>query len=445
MKTSMTVGRRITLIAACFSLPIGVLFALVLTNIGEFVTFADLELKGNTYQRPLEQALQAVERYHLRLRTACAPKDPTCARGLDAARAEVDQALASLAQIDARLGASLQFTDEGLGKRDRGHLRVATLQKEWTAVAANTQAGPQGRVSAERDAQMAHLVADLRGFITHAGDTSNLILDPDLDSYYLMDVTLLALPQTQERLAKITAMVTDLLRRGTITKDERLQVAIQVALLDEADISRIAGSAQTAVNEDRNFYGTSASLQEKLPMAIAAYQQTAKRFATLTLQAVANDQPPVAAAAYLVAGVKALDVSFETWRVAVGELDHLLDTRIASYTSRRTWAVVMSLLALFVSCVLAWTVKRSITTPLRHLSGSLGPGAILLSECAKRMAGKDGQPAPNAFEMKIIVGELIGHADDMRTAVSALKQLVGTAATPHEQSDTRPTPGRRAA
>ena len=38
------------------------------------------------------------------------------------------------------------------------------------------------------------LVNDVRTMITHAGDMSNLILDPDLDSYYLMDATLLALP-----------------------------------------------------------------------------------------------------------------------------------------------------------------------------------------------------------------------------------------------------------
>ena len=35
--------------------------------------------------------------------------------------------------------------------------------------------------------------------ITHVGDTSNLILDPDLDSFYTMDMTLVALPQTQDR------------------------------------------------------------------------------------------------------------------------------------------------------------------------------------------------------------------------------------------------------
>ena len=53
--------------------------------------------------------------------------------------------------------------------------------------------------------QYTSFVATIRTMITHAGDTSNLILDPDLDSYYLMDVTLLALPQTQDRIRKSSA------------------------------------------------------------------------------------------------------------------------------------------------------------------------------------------------------------------------------------------------
>ena len=50
--------------------------------------------------------------------------------------------------------------------------------------------------------------------ITHAGDMSNLILDPDLDSRYLMDATLLGLPQTQDRLATVTAYGTRILAGG---------------------------------------------------------------------------------------------------------------------------------------------------------------------------------------------------------------------------------------
>ena len=38
------------------------------------------------------------------------------------------------------------------------------------------------------------LLADIRSLMAHVGDTSNLILDPDLDTYYLMDAVLLKLP-----------------------------------------------------------------------------------------------------------------------------------------------------------------------------------------------------------------------------------------------------------
>jgi len=41
----------------------------------------------------------------------------------------------------------------------------------------------------------------VRTMLTHLGDTSNLILDPDLDTYYLMDVSLIAFPNAEERLA----------------------------------------------------------------------------------------------------------------------------------------------------------------------------------------------------------------------------------------------------
>ena len=51
--------------------------------------------------------------------------------------------------------------------------------------------------------------------ITHAGDTSNLILDPDLDSYYLMDVTLLALPETLSRLLKTAQSAESMLHEHT--------------------------------------------------------------------------------------------------------------------------------------------------------------------------------------------------------------------------------------
>ena len=50
--------------------------------------------------------------------------------------------------------------------------------------------------------------------IVHSGDLSNLILDNELDSYYLVDISLITLPRTQQLLGDISLQVGDWQRRG---------------------------------------------------------------------------------------------------------------------------------------------------------------------------------------------------------------------------------------
>lgn len=88
--------------------------------------------------------------------------------------------------------------------------------------------------------------------ITHAGEKSNLILDPDLDSYYLMDATLLALPRMQARLAEILQAADPVLKRKTATADERIRFAVLAVQLQEADFEHTKTSIETAFKEDPN-------------------------------------------------------------------------------------------------------------------------------------------------------------------------------------------------
>ncbi len=413
--TTMNVGRRITLVACVFTLPIAILFSQVWSSITEFVTFAQKEHAGNAYQRPLEQSLAAVQQLRLAL---LAGNDAGAAPRLQAAIDCGNAAMESIAQADADFGELLQFTPEGLRKRNRAHLRVPLLRSEWRSAVAAIEAGSiQGALP-----QLEHLVADLRGYITHAGDTSNLILDPDLDSYYLMDVTLLALPQTQDRIGAIMSSIEAILAQGSPSREALASLAVQAAMLGEADLARVVASTQTCINEDANFYGAQQSMQDVLPRELAAYQQATTAFLELARCVAAGETVDVATARST--GSQALAASFSFWHTAAVELDVLLSTRIAHYESRRTWMVSLSALAVLVSCLLGYAVKRSITTPLARISGSLGPGATLLSECATRIA--DEKAAVEAVERRIIVNELVAHADDMRKAVLALSVLVGT-------------------
>src|SRR5207237_1401643 len=128
----------------------------------------------------------------------------------------VDKAIEALDAVDRRLGITLQFTDEALAKRSRETARVSSVRSQWQSIKSQQSA----QKPAASDEQHQRLVADIRTMITHSGDMSNLILDPDLDSYYTMDATLCALPQTQDRMSAMLNDASEMLKKKTLTVPE---------------------------------------------------------------------------------------------------------------------------------------------------------------------------------------------------------------------------------
>ncbi|MSR46347.1 MAG: hypothetical protein EXS13_04680 [Planctomycetes bacterium] len=338
----------------------------------------------------------------------------------------VDSAFNALEAADKAVGADLQFTDEGLGKRDRAHIRVPTARAEWKDLAAKAETA--GMSGSDLDARYDHLLADVRTMIVHAGDTSNLILDPNLDSYYMMDVTLLALPQTQERLARVIAFAADVVSKGAPSPEQRIQLAVQAAMLQEADHDRVVASTKTALNEDRNFYGTSDSLQNEVPPALAQYQERTAAFIKMVKDLASEETPPFQRAALVDAGNQALDVSYSFWETADRQLDVLIANRVGKLESDKTWALELSFVAVVTASLLSYFMMRSITQPLDSLVGSLGPGADLLAGCVETISETSKGAATIPADAQIICEELNAHADDMRKAVRELLSLVAGSA-----------------
>lgn len=282
---NLKVAQKLMLISIFFVLPDSVMFCFFITAINSNIDFAQMEQKGNAYQRPLEQLLELIPQ-HRRLAALARAGDPSAQAELATKRGQIESAFEELKRVDARIGPALQFTDEGLAKRKRQHYRVQTVEKEWQEFMAEL-----GRMEASASAERyVHLVSDVRTMITHACDMPKLILDPDLDSYYTMDATLLALPETQDRLAAIMAYgEAALAQPAGLTIENRQQVTVYATLLKESDMDRIASSLQTALNEDPNFYGVSTSLQTRLPQAIRDYDSAAAEFVKLTTRVAGTE------------------------------------------------------------------------------------------------------------------------------------------------------------
>ena len=365
------ISRRLLVIGAAFTLPIAPMLLLLASSVNGDIRTAELEMHGDEYQRPLERLLAGITEHQL---IAAAPQADGAAR--TDVETRVDAAFDALAQVDARIGEALQFTPEGLGQRKREHVRVETVRGEWSTVKETSRAAAAQHVSTVAVAEAdRHLIADIRRMITHAGDTSNLILDPDLDSYYTMDATLVAFPQTQDRIASILTLVQGLGDRRTLTPAEQIQLAAQASLLEEADVVRIMGDVDTALNEDGNFYGRSDTLQQTLKPAADEYANAARGLIIALRAAAAAPAEQADLAAILATGRQAHKASFAAWTPAVDALDVLLQARRGAFVQARAWTLALSSLAWIGAVGIAFVIGRSITRPLAAMGRELGDGA----------------------------------------------------------------------
>lgn len=333
------------------------------TGVGANVDFAKQEMKGNVYQRPLATLLHTAGLLRIDLAMQSAGLDRQSR--LVAARDTIAKSMEQLANAQNQVGADLQFTDQGLGSRKRENLKLDAVRGRWNDIALRLT----GATVAVPDEDIAALIADFRGMIGHSGDTSNLILDPDLDSYYLMDITLLALPQAMDRLGVIGSTFLPALQAGVLSDAQKTSAAVMAQMMAEADLARVMADVDTSLKEDPNFYGVREDYQKNLPALAAAYE-TSNKNVIAHLQALSRGE--VVSKQAFHDDLLAAQEQAQAFLVQGYELlDDLLVTRIADYRGQQQHAILVSLAGIFVSILFFFVVARTITHPLEVLTRTM--------------------------------------------------------------------------
>ncbi len=436
----LPVSQKLALIGVFFMIPDSIMLYLFVTTINANIGVARLEQVGDEYQRPLARLLDLVPRHRILTREALVG-DADARAELPGVAARIDAAFDALVAVDAHLGGRLAFTPDGLARRNRQGCDAQSVRREWDRLTGQMD----GISPSERDAcdrRHLKLIADLRTMIAHAGDNSNLILDPDIDSYYLMDVTLLALPQTQDRLAQVMADGTDLLRAdagGRAAADLRIRLAVGLAQLRADDLDRIVASTDVSLTDNLQggeMGGVSAPFQARVPPAAAVYAGAARHFDDLAAAIEAGPRGRVTAAEFLSAGTAARDASLAYWTVAVDQLDTLLQNRIDTYTWRRTRSLGVAGCAVLAAVALVTFITRSITAPLRHtslhdtLTGL--PNRLLFAERVERCLAL-GRRSGYDFAVMVldldrfkIINDSLGHAAGDKVLTTVADRIAAT-------------------
>lgn len=316
-----------------FAVPIIVLTVFMYRSESVNIEFTRKEELGTRLQRPYEEVL-----WHIDL----------ARQGKSSAR--LDEKMTELKKVYSEVGPQLLFDDQNLAARKRENASFEFLSrqiesKNWDDATSSVKTS-----------------------IAHLGDSSNLILDPDLDSYYVMDIILLALPQMQDRIQSILHNSTSFFE-GDTNQAIRIQAALYASQLEESDLNRVIADAQTAINEDKNFYGSSESLQKNLPATVDTLAVPVKKMIE-SLRAISRGEV-VNKDQYYTDTNQALEQSFKTWHVSVDEMDELLQRRLETLETGRQNSLTYSSIALLFSILISVIIGLSIHKSIKTILGSV--------------------------------------------------------------------------
>lgn len=203
--------------------------------------------------------------------------------------------------------------------------------------------------------------------IGRVADASGLTLDPDLDSYYLMDAAAFAVPDMVAQTGEAQKAMQQIAMGRVSAKDPDALAHLYLAehALAEDEGQRVKNSINTALAEDANVHGTSPTLARLVPL-LAQYQAaTTEAVALLDETADNNSVPSLESVQQRFNRLK--DTTTQLSTAAKEELRVLLQLRIDDLAGYRTELVMKGGVAIVLGLVLFFLVSQSIVGPLTKM------------------------------------------------------------------------------
>jgi methyl-accepting chemotaxis protein len=445
-----TVARKIALIVVALVVPTAVLLGFTLSEWGRAIESGEKERAGVVLLRPLVRLQEAVGRHQGLIEQVRAGQMDEGEALLDARQA-VGAALNDLDTAQARHGAALQITYQELARRGRPDAQPAVARRLWEELVRDLpRLGAIEVVNRHEPLRLR-----IREMIDHVGETSNLVLDPDLDSYSLMNLCLQVLPDVVSRLNDLELTAGPALRSDRpLTSPQAGRFLVSADHLRDAALDRATRDIRTAVLQDPLYHGARNGLVSRLEPASERFAAAIKTLADLVDRAVAGDgdggvieeTPAAVGFARDAVGPRPIDpvrfhaaidqarqATLALANTAAVEFDGLLERRVGDFWNWRLLALVATGLTLAMAIALAWFVSRSITRPLARCVDGLEAlaGRDLTHTLGLRASGEPGTIAAALDHAVVGLRGLIGSIQ--QTTLTVMAGATESAATARQQ------------
>jgi signal transduction histidine kinase/CheY-like chemotaxis protein len=347
--------QKFLLITALFALPLGVVMFFFLRVVQHDIEFSQHEKIGVEYIRPLDAVVQHVQQ-HRALTVAFLSGGHDFKALYEAKQLEIQKDIARVDAVDRKFNSILNST-----------VHWNRVKQHWGELtAAVTESSPQAMADRHKA-----LVAEILLLIKHVGDTSNLILDPDLDTYYLMDAFVNNLPEAAEHLGQLRAL-------GALTPHRALNIQ------EKERFANLSTLAKSAFEKHQRGMEVAFRINPELRSALEGTLGKASADAMYFLEfvdarAVQAEGYTVPKAEYIDMSTAVIDMAFVHCAAIADSLSRLIDVRVEKHQDTRTFVLVLSatmaVLVLYVYIGFYLSVRQTVAS-LREVSGRLVAGDV---------------------------------------------------------------------
>ena len=314
--------QKFTLIIILFTIPVGYALFSFTAQIDRSIAFSEKEISGVHYLFPVGILLQDLQQ-HRDMGSVYLRGDTSFLPLLEEKENKIKEDLVLINVKDQEFGKELRTTES-----------LSAIQKKWASLEKNYAQ----LTLKESVRQHTELISDVFVLIRYIGDISNLILDPDLDTYYLMNTVVNTLPDLSENLSQA--------REFVLSIDDPKKIAAAADRRVIINYSKIALVADEKIKRDTQVaFGQTSSLVAVFDNPLKDMSVSVRNFASLLDTFVNTNKVEMPLLEYYTVSTAVIDKNFSLRDSLSWSLHDLLHHRVERFQSDKQIIVGITILS----------------------------------------------------------------------------------------------------
>lgn len=339
-----------------FSILVSAYFMLRAQNYS--IHFAKMELDGIQYEKSIRQLLEDIPNYYLGTQH---PQQANANSSKDqyALQAQINTNFKALLAIDQELEKTLSTTSQDFQMRETSNIKPAEIERQWSELSQQTPGSQQAA------ALFKSIMQELQALMVYIGDTSHLITDPEIHTYYLIQNALMHIPEAQNLIFQMLSKVQEPSEKKDTALHEQEDLTALLILLrstlkaSKKDIDNVF-ALEKSLSKDLN-------TQIKLKEPFFTYMTQANAFLDYVDK---NKNIPEKLPEMRLLAQKALNAGFVYWDMVVDQIEKLIQDRLNKYRFEQLLSSLISILGAIAGFLVGFLTMRGISHPLTHLIGA---------------------------------------------------------------------------